>query len=140
MGIHLEYKINIPVIHQRFNDRVNGVHEFIFGVGILFQRQFAVFNFTHIQNIIDQSQQEITGIIDIVQILTDHLNVVLFLRQMGQTDDGIHNAYNQYKIKSIILYIIVFLSLRMLLDQHDHENCRCKIVGLYMPHILFPVF
>ena len=55
MGIHLEYKINIPVIHQRFNDRVNGVHEFIFGVGILFQRQLAVFNFTHIQNIIDQS-------------------------------------------------------------------------------------
>lgn len=89
MGIHLEYKINIPVIHQRFNDRVNGVHEFIFGVGILFQRQFAVFNFTHIQNIIDQSQQEITGIIDIVQIFPDHLNVVLFLRQMGQTDDGI---------------------------------------------------
>ena len=75
-----------------------------------------------------------------VQIFPDHLNVVLFLRQMGQTDDGIHNAYNQYKIKSIILYIIVFLSLRMLLDQHDHENCRCKIVGLYMPHILFPVF
>ena len=35
MGIHLEYKINIPVIHQRFNDRVNGVHEFIFGVGII---------------------------------------------------------------------------------------------------------
>ena len=37
MGIHLEYKINIPVIHQRFNDRVNGVHEFIFGVGIRFR-------------------------------------------------------------------------------------------------------
>ena len=90
LGMNGHHKIDVLFLHQRADDGVDALDELLDVVHVLLERQLAVFDLRHIEDIVDEAEQEIAGRFDAVKVGMHLLRVLFFLGKARQADDGVH--------------------------------------------------